>query len=136
MCTIRNRLYPRIYSLLQQRETDLRRILGAEGAALHQFATGSAEVTDFKEAAAGEALAVVEGVQAEHAAVELSQVLAARRRLDGGSYGTCLECGDPIEEARLLALPSTSLCTSCQTLREQLPAWRHRTLFSRERIFK
>ncbi len=37
----------------------------------------------------------------------------ALERLDNGSYGHCELCGQPIGEARLDALPYTSLCIGC-----------------------
>ncbi|MBI3956590.1 MAG: TraR/DksA C4-type zinc finger protein [Candidatus Kerfeldbacteria bacterium] len=43
----------------------------------------------------------------EHA---LRDVDAALDAIENGSYGTCRVCGKPIEEARLAAIPSTTLC--------------------------
>lgn len=42
------------------------------------------------------------------------QVLAAKRRLDEGSYGLCVMCGRPIGEERLEALPWAGLCIEDQ----------------------
>lgn len=83
------------------------------------------EVQDFKDAAAEEATAAVDDAAVWHAAQELAQVSVALRRLRDGSYGTCAQCGDPIAEARLLAVPSTSFCTSCQADAERLPRSHH-----------
>ena len=44
----------------------------------------------------------------------LRAVEAALGRLDNGSYGICCDCGDPIAEARLSAIPWTRLCISCK----------------------
>ena len=44
---------------------------------------------------------------------QLSQVLAALRRLASGEYGTCVRCGETIPEARLAALPEAATCTEC-----------------------
>ena len=38
---------------------------------------------------------------------------AALRRLSGDEFGYCMECGDEIEEARLLANPVVLKCMSC-----------------------
>ena len=57
-------------------------------------------------------------MQAEHAALELEQVLAARRRLLEHSYGACLDCDLSIPLDRLRALPATPYCASCQSMRE------------------
>ena len=40
----------------------------------------------------------------------LSHVNAALRRIENGSYGICLECGEEIGERRLDAVPYTSYC--------------------------
>lgn len=77
------------------------------------------EVTDFKDAAAEETRAVIDEAALSHAAVELEQVVAALRRLREGTYGQCLDCGEPIDERRLVALPATPFCTDCQALHEQ-----------------
>jgi DnaK suppressor protein len=43
----------------------------------------------------------------------LQEVEAALRRMDDGSYGHCQQCGEPITEARLKALPYTPWCIDC-----------------------
>ena len=44
----------------------------------------------------------------------LAAVEAALRRLDEGTYGTCVSCGQPIARERLEALPWASHCIGCQ----------------------
>ncbi len=44
----------------------------------------------------------------------LTQVQEALRRIDDGSYGYCLDCGKPIGEARLKAVPWTRYCVEHQ----------------------
>lgn len=43
----------------------------------------------------------------------LRQVGLARLHLADGSYGQCQRCGEPIEPARLRALPAAEFCLSC-----------------------
>ena len=45
---------------------------------------------------------------------QLADVRTALKRLDDGTYGTCSNCGDPIPQERLEALPYSSLCVSCK----------------------
>lgn len=45
---------------------------------------------------------------------QLELVDAALARLDDGSYGACLSCGQAIAEARLEAIPWAALCIDCQ----------------------
>jgi DnaK suppressor protein len=40
----------------------------------------------------------------------LRDVEAAIQRLEAGTYGVCEKCGNPIEPARLEAMPSTRFC--------------------------
>ena len=42
------------------------------------------------------------------------QVLDALRRLDEGTYGTCVDCGAPLPDERLEARPEAARCVSCQ----------------------
>jgi RNA polymerase-binding protein DksA len=44
---------------------------------------------------------------------ELREIERALRRLEVGTYGECTECGEPVGEQRLAALPYTSLCIDC-----------------------
>ena len=48
---------------------------------------------------------------------QLEMTDAAMVRLDEGTYGTCTNCGRPINPERLEALPHASLCIDCK--REQ-----------------
>ena len=110
--------------VLARREQELCAVL----ATVEALATAGApqhEVTDFKDMAADETAATLDGINAEHAAHELEQVLAARRRLHDGTYGVCEDCGDEIQPQRLEALPATPYCTACQADRER-PQRAHR----------
>ncbi|HSD88520.1 MAG TPA: TraR/DksA C4-type zinc finger protein [Kofleriaceae bacterium] len=46
-------------------------------------------------------------------ATALSKVVAALRRLDGGTYGICSECKRAIAPGRLAALPEADRCADC-----------------------
>jgi len=45
---------------------------------------------------------------------QLAEVEHALDKLDQGTYGLCDSCGQPIEPARLEALPHANLCLSCK----------------------
>jgi len=72
--------------------------------------TGDASVAD--EAASGDF------AEAEVDSTVLRQVRDALRRIDDGTFGTCIVDGEPIEDKRLEALPWTSYCVKHQTLLE------------------
>jgi DnaK suppressor protein len=40
-------------------------------------------------------------------------------RLDGGRYGSCINCQEAIEEARLQAIPWARHCIACQELQDR-----------------
>jgi DnaK suppressor protein len=44
----------------------------------------------------------------------IERLTAALKRMDDGTYGTCVECGKSIGQARLKAIPEVATCVSCQ----------------------
>jgi DnaK suppressor protein len=51
----------------------------------------------------------------EREQAKLGQVLAAFQRLEEGTYGTCVECGQAIAYERLQVFPETPTCTACSS---------------------
>ena len=49
----------------------------------------------------------------------LESIDAALYRIEGGDYGKCDHCGDPIQEKRLEAVPWARHCLRCQDLNER-----------------
>ncbi len=43
----------------------------------------------------------------------LAEIERALARLDAGTYGICENCGQPIAEARLEAMPTARRCITC-----------------------
>ncbi len=49
---------------------------------------------------------------------EKGKILAvneALEKLEKGTYGTCENCGEPISQGRLQAIPLAKLCVACQS---------------------
>jgi RNA polymerase-binding protein DksA len=44
---------------------------------------------------------------------EIARINRAVLRIDDGTYASCEECGEAISEARLKALPYSTLCIDC-----------------------
>jgi len=49
----------------------------------------------------------------ERAKEQILEIKRAFKRMDDGEWLICSECGEPIQEARLEALPTTTLCVKC-----------------------
>jgi len=47
----------------------------------------------------------------------LEAIEAALSRMETGTYGQCVVCGEPIPEARLEAQPSAAACVECASAR-------------------
>src|SRR5215467_7744810 len=45
----------------------------------------------------------------------LAEVQQALVRIENGTYGICANCGQPIPEERLEAIPWASLCVTCES---------------------
>ena len=43
----------------------------------------------------------------------------ALRRIEAGEYGECVNCGEPVQERRLEAVPWARYCLKCQDLQER-----------------
>jgi DnaK suppressor protein len=52
------------------------------------------------------------GLQAREQA-KLGQILEALKRMEGGSYGTCVLCGEPVAFERLMVFPEAPNCAAC-----------------------
>lgn len=61
------------------------------------------------------------GRLASSKARELGEIIAAMRRLDHGTYGTCVKCCRAIEEVRLRACPEARTCLRCAKPVEGVP---------------
>lgn len=50
---------------------------------------------------------------------ELGRIVQALQKLDDGTYGICMDCGQPISERRLTSYPNAARCISCQEAFEE-----------------
>ncbi len=49
----------------------------------------------------------------------IKKIDEALARIEGGTYGICESCGNPISIKRLEARPVTTLCIECKTMQEE-----------------
>ncbi|AOZ04385.1 conjugal transfer protein TraR (plasmid) [Cupriavidus sp. USMAHM13] len=122
-----------MYGLTLQEMTQLSTLLDAEERRIHAV-VGSAntplvgpvqrEAQDEADQADEEIAQRVDDAVLNHYRMELADIAAARTRMSRGKYGTCVDCGQAIDFARLQAYPTAKRCTGCQR--------RHEHLFARE----
>ncbi len=55
-------------------------------------------------------------------ATELQDIFAAESRIEAGTYGECVDCGENIRYARLVAYPTAKRCIRCQESHEAKPS--------------
>jgi len=70
----------------------------------------------------GDELAARDLAEARQQLAALSDVDAALSRVAAGSYGECIDCGEPIAIARLKAYPAATRCIDCQEAYEKREA--------------
>jgi DnaK suppressor protein len=104
---------------LRQRAAELRAVLQQHAGAAVGATDNPPEVLDFKDVAAEDRQAIIDEATLANATSELHQIVSALRRVNDGSYGECLDCGEPIDARRLAALPATPFCTACQAIHER-----------------
>jgi DnaK suppressor protein len=59
-------------------------------------------------------VALVQGMERRLESIEY-----ALRQAQDGSYGICERCGQPIDPARLEAVPEATMCVKCKTIVER-----------------
>jgi RNA polymerase-binding transcription factor DksA len=104
--------------LLEQREvsTRLERAIAGASEASDRVPHDSAD-----EGSSG-ALRYQQLAQADAARSLLDQVRGALSRIENGTFGRCAEDGEPIEEARLEAVPWAAFCHKHDRRRASTPA--------------
>jgi len=50
---------------------------------------------------------------------EVRDIEAALKRIEGGTYGRCIDCAAEVDEARLKAWPTALRCEPCQAVHEK-----------------
>lgn len=97
---IRNELEAKLKSLYE-RGSDIESVLSDPGDS--DWEENAVEMEN------DEAWAVIGDVTKE----EIREIRLALQRLERGDYGICESCGNSIPEARLEAVPWTSVCVNC-----------------------
>ena len=105
---------------LEEVAADLERSLQVLGSDRQQ----SPLVTDYPQdpADAGTNLAESDRAEAMLSAARVRRALVtdAFRRLDSGTYGLCVDCGNEVPAGRLEAKPEAARCLACQSKQDRL----------------
>ncbi len=113
---------------LEQRLRERQRALRVEikahlGAGTDTGIVGLSSVpTETDDWGVGDELAARDIAEARQHLSALSDVEDALRRVAAGSYGHCVDCGEPIATARLKAYPAATRCLDCQGAYEKREA--------------
>jgi len=83
---------------------------------IHDHARKPLNADSAEQAAELTNLPVVSALETE-AMEELADIVSALNRLEAGSFGICITCGEEIGEQRLEARPASSECLDCAELR-------------------
>lgn len=112
---LRAQLEQRKEQLLQELDAIQRDTLGVAEAA----SQGDAEpVGSPRDQANSIAASMVRDAEAARDHAELVAVRAALERMEDGSYGECMDCGESVGVSRLLARPAAVRCIACQSKAE------------------
>lgn len=112
---LRVRLEQRKEQLLQELDAIQRDTLAVASDA----AGGDAEAPGSpRDQANSMAAGMVRDAEAARDHAELVAVRAALERMADGSYGECMDCGQSVGAARLLAQPAALRCIACQSKTE------------------
>ena len=117
-------------AMLEERRRQLSDAVQGRMRSVRAEGASEREVRDEGESSEFETQEDIELALVQLQAETLIKVNEALQRLKEGSYGHCSECGDPIAEARLRALPFAVRCRDCEELRETVER-RNRVLAQR-----
>jgi RNA polymerase-binding protein DksA len=105
-----------IERLLDKREAELQgEVRAANEEAAERPAALGPEVGDAVDVGDARYRAGMAHVDKQRDQEELMAIDAARGRIADGSYGDCIDCGQPIPIERLKAQPTALRCVPCQT---------------------
>ncbi len=104
---------------LLARESELLGEIGAareaDIAAANAIGIAATDVNDLEDQASSQERTTLQDAEVQRDRNEFADVRAALARLSDGTYGTCIDCAQPIDLLRLTAIPAAARCMACQT---------------------
>jgi DnaK suppressor protein len=97
-----------IRSRLVQHKAEFRKRIST----IHEHARDPLEQDSAEQAAQLGNVAVVSALETE-AVQQIAEIDAALQRLEAGTYGVCVTCGEPVGDGRLKVRPAATQCRDC-----------------------
>lgn len=85
---------------------------------LYQEKTGTDQVQDPGDVAQSISLETLKISLQDAEMAEYNMIVQALQMIEDGTYGLCLDCGQPIAEKRLKSYPNATRCLLCQEILE------------------
>ena len=92
-------------------------LLGSSDAHFKDLTGG---VSDTADEAVADTIADLDAATMGRHIREIRDIEAAQKRIQDGSYGSCIDCGADIGYKRLSVYPTAKRCVACQGQREKL----------------
>lgn len=93
--------------------------LAAEMSTLYQEKFADDEVQDVGDQALTSTMESLRSSLQDSKLGEFNRLVKALEMIEDGSYGVCVDCGQPISPKRLKSFPNATRCISCQELHEE-----------------
>lgn len=108
--------YDVLSQMLRDRQSEIKNKLRS---LREMLPTESTQVKDAEEQSMEDFVLGMDFALMEMESETLKKIDEALHRLEEGTYGDCVECGQKVAEARLKALPFASTCRECQEQQEE-----------------
>lgn len=122
MKTLNDSQLHHLRDILDEREKELRTDISREVKQQDSYSDVASEVPDPGDSSFADLSMDLNNASVQRDIVELRAISAARKRMEAGTYGECLECGLEIPYDRLEAQPTAERCAPCQSQFEKTHA--------------
>lgn len=102
--------------LLERREGLFKQVMEAEMSSRERDAEATQDPADMAANAYTKELLISMSDNDRRLLVMIDEAL---KRIEAGEYGECINCGEPVQEKRLEAVPWARYCLRCQDLQER-----------------
>ncbi len=102
--------------LLERRESLFRQVTEAEMSSRERDLEATQDPADMAANAYTKELLISMSANDRKLLVLIDEAL---ERVEKGEYGDCINCGEPVQEKRLDAVPWTRYCLKCQDMQER-----------------